>query len=448
MACVYSPQIGIADFIISIALVIVFLIQAAQKKKRFPDTESYRYYFLGFLFKLFSVCSFIFIFIFYYGGGDTVDYHEGAIAMRNLFYQSPFKYIDLMVNKITWEKYINYFNSETCYPPTWMIKKESNFTVIRVASFIQLFLPNAILATNIVFARIAYGGIFRLYLLFCTYFPGKEKYLAIAFLFMPSVSFWGSGIMKDTLALTGICWLIILSHKMFIKNKLSVINFLGFGLSIYIIFTVKTYLLLALLPGLVIWFNFQGITAIKSTFVKVIIFPAIFIGSTLGLSAFYFANSMLFGVYGAESILQEAAKVQQDLVREESYGTNNFDIGAFEPNIAGISSKIVPAINAGLFRPFILESGGSPTMILAGIENLVLLMLFVWALFKTRFLGFLPYIFSHPLLILGFVFSLLLAFSIGLTSANFGALVRYKVPLVPFFTSILLLSIQSRNKET
>jgi hypothetical protein len=447
MACVYSTQIGIADIIISILLVVIFLVQAAQKKKRFPDTISYQYYFFGFLFKLFSVCCFILLFIFYYGGGDTIDYHTGSIAMRNLFYESPLEYFDLMFNKITWEKYINYFNGRTCYPPTWMIKKESNFTVIRVASFIQLFLPNAILATNIIFARIAYGGIFRLYNLFCTYFPGKEKSLAIAFLFMPSVAFWGSGIMKDTLALTGICWLIILSHKIFIKNQFSVLDFLGFGLSIYIIFTVKTYLLLALLPGLIIWFNFQSIAAIKNAFVKVIIFPVIFIGSAIGMLSFYAANSALFGVYGPDSILQEAAKVQQDLIREESYGSNSFDIGAFQPTIAGISSKIGPAINAGLFRPFILESGGSPTMILAGLENLILLIMFIWALFKTRFLGFLPYIFSHPLLILGFVFTILLAFSIGLTSANFGALVRYKVPLVPFFTSILLLAIQSRNKE-
>ena len=86
-------------------------------------------------------------------------------------------------------------------------------------------------------------------------------------------------------------------------------------------------------------------------------------------------------------------------------------------------------------------------MVFAGIENLILLALFVWALVKTRVLGFFPYIFSNPLLILGFIFTLLLAFSIGLTSANFGALVRYKVPLVPFFTAILLLAIQSRNKE-
>ena len=448
MACVYSPQIGVADFIISVFLVAIFLIQAAQKKKRFPDVVSYRYYLGGFLFKLFSVLGFILIFLYYYRGGDTTNYHEGALAMRNLFYQSPLKYFDLMFNKITWEKYFNYFNSETCYPPTWMVKKEANFTVIRVASVIQLFLPNAILATNIIFARIAYGAIFKLYTLFCTYFPGKEKSLAIAFLFMPSVSFWGSGVMKDTLALTGICWLIILFHKIFIsKSSFSLFNILGLCLSVYIIYTVKTYLLLALLPGLIVWFNFQRILEIKNTFVKFILFPVIFMGSIAALLIFYTANSDLFGVYGAENILGEAAKVQQDLVREESYGSNNFDIGAFEPTLAGISSKIIPAINAGLFRPFILESGGSPTMVLAGIENLVLLAMFLWALIKTRFFGFFTYIFSHPLLILGFVFTLLLAFSIGLTSANFGALVRYKVPLVPFFTSILLLAIQSRNKE-
>jgi len=448
MACAYSPQIGVADFIITTILVGVFLFRAAQKVKQFPITVSYKYYFLGLLFKLFSVTAFIFIFIYYYNGGDTMSYHEGSVAMRNLFYQSPGHYFDLMFSPISLKKYFNYFNSETCYPPTWMVRKEANFTVIRAASVVQLFLPNAVLATSIVFARIAYGGIFRLYSLFCTYFPGKEKTLAIAFLFMPSVSFWGSGIMKDTLALTGICWVIVLVHKMFIsKARASIFDVVGLLFSVYIIFTVKTYLLLALAPGLIIWLNFQRLSDIKNTFVKFFLFPVIFVGSVAGLLAFYAANSDLFGVYGTDQILSEAAKVQQDLVREEAYGSNSFDIGTFEPTIAGISSKILPAINAGLFRPFITESGGSPTMVFAGIENLILLALFVWALVKTRVLGFFPYIFSNPLLILGFIFTLLLAFSIGLTSANFGALVRYKVPLVPFFTAILLLAIQSRNKE-
>lgn len=448
MACDYSPQIGVVDFMISTFLVVAFLATAAQKKKKFTNEPYYQYYLSGLLFKLASVAVFLCIFIYYYRGGDTLAYHQGAVAMKNLFYQSPAQYFDLMFGSITFEKYFNYFNGETCYPPTWMIKKESNFTVIRIASLFQILLPNAILATNLIIARVAYASMFKLYVLFCTYFPGREKHLAWAFLFMPSVAFWGSGIMKDTIALAGICWFIVLFYQLLIqKIRFSVGKLLGLLLAMYAIYMVKTYLLLALLPGLVIWFNFQRISRIKSVFVRVFLFPIIFIGSVFGVLAFYISNSELFGVYGADSVLEEAAKVQQDLVREEAYGSNNFDIGRFDPTIAGVTAKIPAALVAGLFRPFITESGGSPTMVLAGIENLALIVLFIIALIRTRIIGFFSNIFSNPLLILAFVFSLLLAFSIGLTSANFGALVRYKVPLVPFFVTILLLGIKPAKTD-
>lgn len=448
MACDYSPQIGVADFIISAFLVVFFLITAAQKKKQFPDKVQYKYYFPGLVFKLVCVTGFLSIFIYYYSGGDTLAYHEGAVAMKNLFYKSPTQYFDLMFRPITWEKYLNYFNGETCYPPSWMTKKESNFTVIRIASLFQLFIPNAILATNLIIARVAYGGIFRLYDMFCHYFPGKEKLLVWGFLFTPSVAFWGSGIMKDTIALTGICWLIVLFDSLLIRRLgFTIGKLIGFLLAIYAIYIVKTYLLLALLPGLVVWFNFERISSIKSAFVRLVLFPFLFVGSVFGVMSFYMANSDLFGVYGADTVLEEAAKVQQDLVREEAYGSNSFNIGKFDPTIAGITTKIPVALFAGLFRPFITESGGSPTMILAGIENLILIILFVIALIKTQFIGFFARIFSNPLLILGFVFTILLAFSIGLTSANFGALVRYKVPLVPFLVTFILLNFYKPKAE-
>lgn len=449
MACEYSPRISIADFLVSVLLSAFFLALANQKKKALSASKPhYRYYFWGLFFKLVAVTAFLCIFVYYYVGGDTLAYHEGALAMKNLFFESPGHYLDLMFGPVTWEKYLNYFNGETCYPPSWMIKKESNFTVIRMASLIQLFLSDFVLAPNLVVARIAYGGIFRLYGMFCEYFPGREKALSFAFLFMPSVAFWGSGIMKDTIALTGICWMVVLFDRVAIRRKtLSIFAIAGLIAAAGAVYLVKTYLVLALMLGMTVWLNFQRIRNIKSRLFRLLFFPLFLLVSGAVVISLYMSNADFFGVYGADNVLEEAAKVQQDLVREESYGSNNFDIGKFDPTLAGVMSKVPEALLAGLLRPFIWESGGSPTMILAGIENLVLLVLFVYALLRTRVTGFFKTVFSNPLLILCFIFTLLLAFSIGLTSANFGALVRYKVPLVPFFVSMIVLSYPPKKES-
>jgi len=41
----------------------------------------------------------------------------------------------------------------------------------------------------------------------------------------------------------------------------------------------------------------------------------------------------------------------------------------------------------------------------------------------------------------------MLAFGVGIATANFGALVRYKIPLVPFYFSALFLIYQISEKE-
>ena len=55
---------------------------------------------------------------------------------------------------------------------------------------------------------------------------------------------------------------------------------------------------------------------------------------------------------------------------------------------------------------------------------------------------------SEPILLYAFVFSLLFAFGVGVAGTNFGALVRYKVPLMPFYLPMLFIVFKfSRMKK-
>ena len=48
-------------------------------------------------------------------------------------------------------------------------------------------------------------------------------------------------------------------------------------------------------------------------------------------------------------------------------------------------------------------------------------------------------IFQDPYQLFCMIFTLILAFGIGLSTANFGALVRYKIPFMPFFVSMFFI---------
>jgi hypothetical protein len=54
---------------------------------------------------------------------------------------------------------------------------------------------------------------------------------------------------------------------------------------------------------------------------------------------------------------------------------------------------------------------------------------------------------ANPLLVFAFMFVLGLGVAVGLTSTNLGTLSRYRVPLVPFFASLLVVLMGQRPRE-
>ena len=69
----------------------------------------------------------------------------------------------------------------------------------------------------------------------------------------------------------------------------------------------------------------------------------------------------------------------------------------------------------------------------AAIEGVVSLFFTIRLLYKCGFIRFTKLIFSNPEVQFCMIFSVAFAFAVGFTSFNFGSLVRYKIPLMPFY---------------
>ena len=241
--------------------------------------------------------------------------------------------------------------------------------------------------------------------------------------------------MKDTFSFGATCYLVYGLHHCFVNRKKIIRLLIPLLFSFYLIITIKSYIMFALLPGLLIFANFERLKSIKSNFVKIFILPISIGIIVLIANTLFFDFEELFGKYSANNLFEQAAIQNADLQRDV-YGANSFSIGEFEPTFDGVSSKFLPAINAAMFRPYIWESG-SLTMLISGVENTFLLVLALWALF-TRPLKILKFIRDDPFLIFCVLFTLILGFGIGLSTSNFGALVRYKIPFLPFFVFLIL----------
>lgn len=425
-------SITVQDFLIGFILLLGFLLYSYIKQSNLISRDPiYSFYTRGLLFKLAGGLTFALIYLYYYGGGDTIDYMSGCIAMTNLFYKNPLLFFDLIFNKITFAKYISYFDYETLWPPTHMIKKNENFNVIRIASFFSIITFKSFLGTTLIMAFICYQAIWKCFKLFCTLFPALTSPFAFAFLFLPSFAFWASGIMKDTISVFCICQVIVSFYYFFFAPKKKFTKAIPLLMYAFLLFNIKPYLLLALFPGLIFWASFSRLQKIESKVLRVLILPLILAGSGVILINFY--SSSAGSSYGsAQEAIETANVIRKDLLRSEQYGENYFDIGEVDPTFTGTLSKLPVATIAGLYRPFIWESR-SPVMLLSGIENLFLLLFTLYSLIRLRVFGLFTSTFKDPILTLCFTFSIFVAFIVGFTTANFGALVRYRMPILPFF---------------
>ena len=152
------------------------------------------------------------------------------------------------------------------------------------------------------------------------------------------------------------------------------------------------------------------------------------------------------GVYGnVDTAIQQAQIIQDDLLREDQYGANNYNIGELDGTIFGLASVAPIAIFTALFRPLFWEIG-SPTMIFSVIENTIMLLFTSLILVRVSPIKLARILIKEPFLFYCFMFSLIFAFGVGVAGTNFGALVRYKTPLMPFFFTMIYI-IYKFSKE-
>jgi hypothetical protein len=442
---------SIVDYLFTpFLIIIILLISAYIQRKNIERNPVYKYYLIGIALKLFSAIIFLLIFTEYYGYGDTVDYLKGSFSMSNLLFKNPGDYFSIFFGKMSWGEAWYSFDSATTFPPHFMWKDPNTRFVICLTSIFNTMGFRAFMPTTILLAAFSYFGVWKLFLFFTDFYPHLAKRMAIAVLFVPSVLFWGSGVMKDTYTFAASAWLVYNIYMVFNKKQKVPLNiFLGL-INALIIIAIKPYIFIALFPGTVIWLSFDKIKNIKNKAMAALMLPFML---SIGLVIVLFGLSSLKGQLGDYSDLDKSIKkaqiIQEDLLRSEQYGSNSYNIGKIDGTIGGMLRVAPMAIVAGMYRPFLWEAR-NPVMLISGLENFILLLLTLYLILKLKFVRFFQFIFSDPILIFSVLFTVLFMFAVGMASANFGALVRYKIPAMPFFVASIFIMLDKYKvyKET
>jgi hypothetical protein len=137
-----------------------------------------------------------------------------------------------------------------------------------------------------------------------------------------------------------------------------------------------------------------------------------------------------FSELALENIANSAIRTQTNIQAYEAGSTYN--IGEVSPGLFGLLQKAPLAFATTMYRPFVWEIS-SFIMLFSAFESLLMLSFTLWIFYKVGVSNFFKHLFGKPIVFFCFSFSLIFAIAVAISAGNFGTLVRYKIPCLPYY---------------
>lgn len=417
-----------------ILLAIGFMVQSNNRGK----DEAYKWFMPNLLFKMGMGFFFGFTFVKILGyGGDTVAYWDGAVKLNNLFWESPSAYFDELLSTPNRSTLHVNFNYNTGFPPGWIYYEPESFFVSKVLSMFTFFTFKSFTALTFLCSYFAAIASFRLFQLVRNYRFTKERYMAIATLFVPTVAFWCSGASKDTLIVLGLYFLLYYLFALFDRTrKFTFSNLFWVFFFTWFLTQMRPFMIVAISIPLIFSFGFGYLNRLQS---KIIVstFKFLIIVAGIGVVSYVTINDVIPMGLG-DDYMEELAVTQQDFSANTTYGGPRYDLGISDFSPSAMLTAAPLAIITGLYRPFLWEAQG-PLLLMSGLENFTLILLTLGFFFKRgNIREHLRYVTENEFLVFALIFVILFAFFIGFSAGLFNVLVRFKAPLLTFLVLVLI----------
>lgn len=440
MQVLFVQDIILLPLYLFAVLLLAFII----KNKRYRDVKEARYFMPALLVKIGGGLAMGAVYLFYYGGGDTFYYYHDARIFSSSIGQSLGLFLKLLflpaktITIDTYEstKWLVYFNDH------------SGWAAAKVYGILGILTFNSYPAMTVLIASLTFTGTWALYRTFTDLYPQLYRQLALAVLFMPSVFFWGSGILKDSITFSCLGWMTYTAYLVFFKGRNTISNALVFFLTGYLAIMLKAYIVLSFVPALMFWIFFTYRSRIQNQFLKVVSGPAMF---TFALLCGFLLIQLLgseFSRYSLQNVMDTAANFRSwHGYLAENANASGYSLGTYDGTILGLLVKFPAAINVTLFRPYLWEVNNM-VMLAAALESLFLLGFTLYIFLRNGLIRTLHSIMTNPTVFFCLFFSIVFAFAVGFTTYNFGALVRYKIPCIPFFlTGLIILNLETTQRR-
>lgn len=410
--------------IVLIAFFFRSLIKSPRKKYLIPFV----------IYKIIMSLVFVMIHVYYYKGGDTFLYFQGGNFFANLIQVNPFDSIKFFYSETS--NYINLPSVKGYYVLQHLNSGDSIF-MAKLSAFFCLLGFNEFLTSSMLFTLFCSIGTWLIFVVFSKLYPSSTFHFAIGTLFFPTLAIWSSGILKDPITLMAIGLIFYSTYKAS-KGKRIIFSLLIIALSIYFCMALKPYVLYIFIPSMLIWTQSQIRENFKNSLLKSIIKPLIIILSLLGgylLISEISKDAGKYSIENLESVVKGFHSWHEYLssTRDQS----GYTLGEISYTPLGILSKVPEGVFVTFFRPLPFTDTRNIATWFEAIQSLSLLSISIYVVFNTGLINALRLIYRNKDVTAFIFFAIVFGFAVGFTSYNFGALSRYKIPCLPFYTAAL-----------
>lgn len=418
------------NVIMALCFTAIFIV-VIRKHRFFKDSGLSFQILIGiFSLKLLSAIALHLLYSIYYterSEADIFKYFDDALVLFQSFKDSPalffklFFSVDIQNAALTpyydamnfWERKIDYgiFND--------------NRTIIRLNAILMFVSWGNIFVHHCIASFVSLIACICLYKVFRYYFPTQHVLIAIGIFLIPSSLFWTSALLKETVVMLGLGLTMYGLHRDLHKSHTHAFIILLLG--IVVLSTVKLYVVAAFVPAIAAYILSRKFDTIPS----LVVFAGIFIVSI--------AAVVVNHILGFVPFLETLASKRNDFIMDAAYyahAQSYIEIGMIRPTLAAFVSETPIALLRAFQLPIIFYIQ-KPLELMPALENLVCIVLIICMAFWFKK----PDKKQRAIIWFSLFFSIGLLWFVGVSTPVVGAIVRYKMPLLPFLYTSLALCI-------
>jgi hypothetical protein len=358
-------SLGIQDLLLTPIYLSVILFITLGIRSSIQDKNIRGYFMWGIWLKIFGAIALGIIYNTYYGGDTNLFFSDGGVIWRILL-ESPSMGLRLMFFTEAGDnspELFNYVNRIYYYIDA------NSFAVLRISAFFDIFSFHTYTINAVFFAIVSFTGIWSMFRVWYHMYPQLLRPLAVAVFFIPSVIFWGSGLLKDTITIGALGWMFYGFYFGVILRRKMVQNIILLLFGAWVSNAIKQYVLLIFLPSALLWLFLQYRNRIKSRPLRIIMLPILL---SIAIPAGFLAVTQITGEQSQYSIDQVAknTKINAEWLEyvSEKQGGSGYSLGELDGTIGNMLVKFPQAVWLALFRPYLWEAR-NPFMLLSALES-------------------------------------------------------------------------------